>query len=500
MKHLFIDDHELEVIDNLARKLHQPQKYHGNAVLRPENRWENCSIQIRTTPAWDDEEQLYKVVYMASAEGDDPNVTLDVTGAPVGGETFFCLATSEDGVNWEKPTLGQYDYQGLHWTGRPLGKENNILGTEGKLLLAPIYDPLDPDPRRRYKGMGWWPGISGLTPAVSPDCIEWSPLKNTNVPSSDEAHLTHLRDEKLFVAMVKHRGPDGKSPYGRSFCLSTSPDLENWTELEQVFHADQQDQENGLERIARFFEDPEYLTPVYNRPEEYQTDVYNFPAFKYEGIYLAFPVMHHWVAKHPPLYENVDSRKSIELASSRDLRTWERVVNRAPFMELSKIGDGSAYDLSQNVMTNGPLVRNNELWFYYLGCRDRSLSIADTLNREYLDSTAACLARMRMDGFVSLKGGIEWGSVLTKPMEVGGDQLHLNVDSWRGRVKVEVIDASDGSKVAGYGADDCVPAIEDNIDHVVNWKGKSGLSELRGRTVKLRFSLWNGEIYSFWFE
>ena len=56
-----------------------------------------------------------------------------------------------------------------------------------------------------------------------------------------------------------------------------------------------------------------------NRPEEWRTDVYNFPIFPYEGLYLATPVMHHWAGKHPPLYENVDSRKSVELASSRNL-------------------------------------------------------------------------------------------------------------------------------------------------------------------------------------
>ena len=63
MKHLFIDDHQLEEIDNLARKLHQPHKFRGNAVVRPENRWENCAIQIRTTPAWDPEEGLFKMLY-----------------------------------------------------------------------------------------------------------------------------------------------------------------------------------------------------------------------------------------------------------------------------------------------------------------------------------------------------------------------------------------------------------------------------------------------------
>ena len=41
MKALFIDDHVVEEIDNLARKLHQPQKFEGNVVLRPEYRWEN---------------------------------------------------------------------------------------------------------------------------------------------------------------------------------------------------------------------------------------------------------------------------------------------------------------------------------------------------------------------------------------------------------------------------------------------------------------------------
>lgn len=45
MKHLFIDDHEIEAIDNLARKL---QKARDNVVVRPEYRWENNSIQIRT--------------------------------------------------------------------------------------------------------------------------------------------------------------------------------------------------------------------------------------------------------------------------------------------------------------------------------------------------------------------------------------------------------------------------------------------------------------------
>ena len=210
--------------------------------------------------------------------------------------------------------------------------------------------------------------------------------------------------------------------------------------------------------------------------------------------------MHHWAGKHPPLYENVDSRKSVELASSRNLLDWERVAGRAPFMELSPVSDGETYDTGQILITNRPVERNNELWFYYLGFRYRSLSVEDALNRRYLDASALCLARLRMDGFVSLKGGIEWGSVRTRPLQVSGETLHVNTDSWRGRVLTEVIDAGNGQPIVGYTKDDCIPAIIDSIDECVQWRGGRSLKELVGQTVCLRFHLWQAELYSYWFD
>ncbi len=496
MKALFIDDHIVEHIDNLARKLHPLQKFDKNVVLRPEHRWENCGIMMWTTPAWVPDEAVFKTLYYASSESDSPEVKLDVTGAPMGGKSFICYATSEDGVNWEKPPLGLYDYDALTWRGTAIGTENNILPTG--VPLGPIYDPHDPDEQRRYKGMGWGKG-GGLTPAISSDCLHWTYLDVPLVPSSDEAHFGYDEQNGLFIATVKHAGPDGRSPYGRSFCLSTSEDFENWSGLELIFHADQIDQENGEERIRKFIEDPDYLTPIYNRPEEWRTDVYNFPVFRYEGLYLGLPVMHHWTGKHPPLYENVDSRKSVELTSSRDLRQWERVANRTPFIELSPVGDGSAYDTGQISVVNGPLRRNNELWFYYLGARHRSQPLVDVMNRQSLNTLAMALAKLRVDGFVSLKGGIEWGSVLTKPLVVEGSELRVNVDSWRGRVKVEVLNADDGHPLPGYTFDESIPAMIDSIDEPVRWKEKVDLSEHRGRTVRLRFSILEAELYAFWF-
>jgi hypothetical protein len=491
VRHLFIDDHDVERIDNLARKLHQPQKFRGHAVVRPEHRWENCAIQIRTTPAWDPEASCFKMIYLASAESTDPEIRLDVTGAPAGGEGFYCYATSPDGVNWEKPALGQYDYQAQTWRGTPVGRENNILPSAHGMLLGPIHDPHAADPAQRFKGLAYRSG--GLQPMRSADAIHWEDTGLPPLASADEFHVTLDEERRLFIASVKHGGP-----YGRSFYLTTSTDFSHWSDQELIFHADQTDQENGCERLQRFFDDPAYLAPVYNRPEEWRTDVYNFPVFPYEGVYLGLPVMHHWAGKHPPMYENVDSRKSVELASSRDLRHWDRVANRAVFIEHSPLSDGSAYDTGQIVTTNGPVRRNNELWFYYVGLKYRCLSIADTLNRRYLDAGAVCMARLRLDGFVSLKGGIEWGAVLTRPLRADGGELRVNADAWRGRVETEVVAADEERVLPGYSRADCVPLMADHTDARVRWKEKADLTELAGRSVRLRFHLLRSELYSFW--
>ena len=108
------------------------------------------------------------------------------------------------------------------------------------------------------------------------------------------------------------------------------------------------------------------------------------------------------------------------------------------------------------------------------------------------------MARLRLDGFVSLKGGVETGSVLTVPLEVTAPELHLNVDSWRGRVCAEVLDEH-GTPLPGYTAEECIAAVVDSTDQIVRWRDRGSLAELQGRRVRLRLSLWQAELYAFWF-
>ena len=489
MKYLFIDDFHLERLDNLARKLHQPEKFPGYAVVRPEHRWENQTCQLRNTPVWDGEAGCYKMAYCGKGEALDPELVVDRTGA-MPKTALMCYATSNDGIHWDKPEMGMHDYPGLTWDGKRIGTRNNVIYPCPSLFA--VLDPNEEDPGRRFKGMVY--RDRALHPVASADHVHWEDLGYPPSSSADQSHFTLDAEKGLFIATVKHRGP-----YGRSWYLTTSEDFRNWSEQELVFHADQVDQENGHRRLRRFFEDSAYLTPVYNRPEEWRTDVYNFPVFPYEGIYLGLPVLQHWSGKHAPLYENVDSRKSVELTSSRDLRNWERVANRAPFLELSGLEDGGVYDTGQIVTSNGPLVRGDQLLFYYSGIRSRSATPAEEQNHAGLDQGAICMARLRLDGFVSLKGGAEPGSLLTRAVEITGSELRINADSWRGQVRTEIVDPEEDRPLPGFSLEESVPLEADRVDAAVRWKGAGDLGALRGRTVRIRFSMRQAELYAFWF-
>ena len=181
MKYLFIDDHHIKEMDNLARILHQPKK-HG-AVLQPQYRWENIGLQITTSPMWDPSEEIYKLVYSGAAEAADfttDDLLMHSVSAPSRGDNFYCYATSRDGVNWEKPFLELHDYEGVSYIGEPIGKQNNIIPNG----VSAVRDPNDPDSSRRYKAQHHADGtrLHKKKFAVSPDLFSWEWLDVPPIP------------------------------------------------------------------------------------------------------------------------------------------------------------------------------------------------------------------------------------------------------------------------------------------------------------------------------
>jgi hypothetical protein len=117
------------------------------------------------------------------------------------------------------------------------------------------------------------------------------------------------------------------------------------------------------------------------------------------------------------------------------------------------------------------------------------------------------LARLRLDGFISLDAGVLPGRVTTWPVVFEGSRLELNVDARRivrsesvdHGVRVEITDPL-GHVVPGYGFEDCDPIREDNVRHRVTRRGRDDVGALAGRPVRLRFHLCYARLYAFQFS
>lgn len=469
-KELFLDNYVVARLENVKRQLHPPQKY--GPVIRPDQPWEGGGLQIRSGPAWSREEKIWKLWYLGG-----------------GSEAVILYATSDDGLHWSKPLLNRVMAGG--------SKQNNAITADPTLkwpenaMLNIIYDPDDADPQRRYKG---FLGAFGRKPIVSAEGVDWHRLNVPKIESSDESHLFRDPVSRLYVATVKHGGP-----YGRSVYVSVSKDFERWTDPRDclIFHADKRDQELGAERVQMHLRNPALRQPTFNRPEEYKTDIYNLPVFAYEGLYVGLPTVFNHSGNTK---DNSDGFSMVELAASRDLIHWERVGKREKFIPLSPLEDGKNYDVAQLLAANRPIVKDGEIWFYYTGLKWRAHPsyLKSGKSDPQPDAGAICLAKLRLDGFVSLDAGETEGYVVTKPLMLGGKSLHVNLSAPDGDLRVEVLDAEGRKTLAGYSLKDSVPAKGDGLDMELKWKTQPNLSALAGKSVRLRFALRKASLYAFW--
>jgi hypothetical protein len=466
IRQLFLDDFMLGGLYRVRRHVHQPAK--KGAVLRADRPWETavrrgstlpCAIvEFYTAPVWDPDEAVFKMWYI------------------IGDGVAAGFARSRDGMTWEKPILGKREQGG--------SKANNLVTVAGNPRAAIVHVLRDPDapPDRRYKGLAWL-GAAGRQVIASADGYEFRPLDVPPIPGQDTSHLIYDEVGKRYVLTVKHPGP-----FGRSVYLSTSPDFEHWTPHELIFHADALDQELGRRRIESLLADPRMYHPV-SRPAEYRTEVYMMAVFPYESLYVGLPVFFESSARIGPPFNNQDGINSIKLAASRDLRTWVKVGNRESFIPVSPRGNG-AIDTGQVLPASRPVVRDDELWFYYSG-----IDVRYPPNGDF--HGAIHLATLRRDGFVSPDGAGDGAYVETRAIRLEGTRLYCNVDAGRGEVTAELLGRDLPEGVAGRRSR---PVRGDRLRAELVWDGAPPLAALGGRTVRVRFHLREAALYSFWVE
>lgn len=472
MKHLFIGHlHIVEKMEGVSQVLNNPVKYEGNPLVVGDRPWENWCVGTfgRGTILYDEEDAVYKIWYGAYNER-----------ASARWMAIICYATSTDGVHWEKPELGVVEYEG--------SKKNNIVftGESHALNVNVVKDQQDPDPNRRYKMIyvDWGrdhlgEGCAyGLYAAYSPDGIRWTPYeKNPVLTEIEDTHQLMGWDSRIgkWVATVR---PDGERvvPPRRIVGRSESDDFVHWTKPTHILVQDDEDPLN--------------------------IEFYGMPMVQYEDVYLGLL----WVYHNDPELENqtVDT----QLTYSVDTLVWQRAGNREVFLPVGPVG---SWD-SCMVYPVQPLIVGDEIWIYYAGYnfRHHQWREAGELRGGLRVAASIGLAKLRLDGFVSLDAGEEEGYVVTRPFGTppefyvaytirAKDARKLTINSEaKGELRVELLDANAGDQpIPRFSRQECDPFTGDSTDHTVTWNGSQDLSPLTGKSYKLKFYLRNAKLYSF---
>lgn len=445
----------------------RPERIATNPVIANDKPWEvaiaYCSIQQNPSTG------LYQCWYQSYAGSRAQDPTRRVV---------LCYATSKDGLVWEKPSLGLYDFNG--------DPDTNIVlvGNGGRSVnygASVLIDSRDADPGRRYK-LAYWDFAPteaserpGLCVAFSPDGVHWTkhpqaPLlqgaygESTQPPfQADAAQEPQTRPsisdvmDLMWDPVGAHfslytktwvDAPDGRRFWKRAIVRSTSTDFVHWTAPEMILHP--------------------------NRPDDGQ--FHGLSVVHAHGLYLG-------------LLQRLDfggfdqggsGRMPAELIWSQDGQHWQRPFSDDWFLPLHP--DSTAFDAGC-LWTSATVMHHEKASYLYYGAYP---SWHADFNAQGTGIGVRVLPR---DRWVGLHPQGEIGQVTFKPWHIeAGSHLTLNADASEGELRVEWLDAS-GYRIQGLTQTDGPPLKGDHLEHRPKWKTRtpsgsasntpSGMAQLR---------------------
>jgi hypothetical protein len=450
-RQLFVDDFLIEE-SSLARTFHKAAYHPASPVLRPTTPWElrdEYADRTETKPnptamvfsdgvVYDPKDRVFKMWYMG------------------GYGTNTCLATSTDGISWDRPSLD-------------VVAGSNIVVREARDSSTVWLDHDNLDGRGRYKLSFYNGSEGGLVLHTSEDGVHWQ----------RRGLARHGGDRSTFFW----------NPFRKTWVFSLRDDI------------------NGRQRHRRYFETRDFTSaswpkngpplwaaadttdvrrPEYNTPPE----LYCLDCVAYESLVLGMFTI--WHGERPEREKPND----ISLGFSRDGFHWAR-PSREAFIGVSE--DPGAWNWA-NVQSAGGccLVVGDQLYFYVSGRQGEKGT-----NRPGVCSTG--LATLRRDGFASLSDdrltpqpvrvGSVPSSVTTRAVRFSGSHMFVNADV-AGELRVEILDQG-GAVIPGFGADKCVAVTGNGTRLPVTWSGQS-IASLANQPVRFRFRVTRGRIFAFW--
>lgn len=470
---LFLDDDAILYRSGTRRVLQQPRRHADNPVIAETKAWE---VAIGYCTVYRDIKTGLHQCWYQSYSGNHAN---DPTRRVV-----VCYATSNDGVVWEKPNLGLFDYNGDHNTNIVL------VGNGGRSVnygASVLVDHRDSDTEKRYK-MAYWDFVNvagrqvpGLCVAFSRDGIHW--VKHSKAPLLQGAYgdptqpplsagsqgepptrpaisdvidlmWDSRRDSFVIYSKTWIDAPDGRRFWKRAIIRTESKDFIHWSMPQLIIVPD--DGDSG--------------------------QIHGASVFYLHGVYLA-------------TLQRLDlggfdrggtGNMPAELALSRDGINWNRSFQDEMFLPVT--GDGETFDAGCLWTSSTPIYLPEEIRFYYGAYPGWNSDLEN-------DSTGIGLAILPRDRFAAIEPTDAIAQVTLKSIELRNvKRITINADATDGDVRVELLTA-EGYRVAGYTRDQSVIITGNSFRHPVNWEGKM-VADLAAGRYQLRLHLKNARLFA----
>jgi len=446
-RELFVDSYLIADLDGAHLRLHDPRD--EGPVLRFDEPWEGPFCGYVTVIKDRDKYRFYyRGLPKAGRDGSSSETT--------------CYAESTDGIHIVKPRLNLFTVDGL--------KSNNVILAGA----APVHHNFSPflDTRpgvpedKRFKALGGTQK-SGLIAYISADGIRWRRLQQEPVFTKglfDSQNVAFWSDaEQCYLCYFRTWTGAGYRGF-RSVSRTTSKDLLHWSDPEQMSFGD--------------------------TPREHIYTNQTHPYFRAGHIYLAIAA--RFLPGRQVLSDEQARRVNVNpnyfkdcsdavLMTSRGGNIYDRTFMEGfirPGIGLQNWVSRSNYP-ALNVVQTGP----DEMSLY--------------VQHDYAQPSAH-LRRysLRLDGFASVDALYAGGSMTTRPFIFRGKELLLNfATSAPGFIRVEIQDAA-GKPIAGYSRKDSQELIGNYIEHPASWRGRTDVSVLAGRPIRLHFLMKDADLYS----
>lgn len=467
--HLLLDDHLIARSIGVERKVTPPQRFLEGPVVTgaaEHQNWQPFLTVLRDASA--PASKRFRMWYNA-----------DVVDDPADGAFYGVTAylESADGVRWPGP------YRRL-----------KSLTDDGRVRFgASVVDdgPQHAPAAERYKMMYFDAGKKvGPRVAFSGDGLQWAvhdggaPI--LRVKGGDDiwsAGFDPLR--KRYFLIGKTLGPytwtnaEGQKITAnvRRYVSSSSPDFKTWSEPKLVFTPDMKD--SGITQWygAAGFQRRGDLIVGFLRVLRDDTSPTGVPREAVEANTRG----NAGLGDSGP--RGGSGTGYTVLTWTRDGETWHRDRHTDKFFEPDP--KPGAWDHAM-AWIGSALVVDDDIYLYYAGYR---------WGHKYRHSVdrQIGLVKVKRDRYAARQAGDRAGTLTTRPFALQAEALKLNADAREGEVRVQITDAA-GAPLPGFRFQDCRPIAADALDAPVNW-GRP-LSTLRGRTVRLEFSLRNARLFA----